>query len=55
MGTFRKKKKVPNYKKKVEKVNSGADVGPTSAREKTQADLWFEAARFRVLDGHRSK
>ena len=37
-----------------EKSKSGTDIGPRSASEKLQADVYFEAARFRVLDRHRS-
>ena len=48
------KKKVPHLKKKSEKNNSWADVGPRSAWEKLSQNVSFEAARFRVLDRHPS-
>ena len=56
MGTFRKKK-ASKLLEKPEKSESGADVGRCWANiglRKTQADLWLETARFRVLDRRRS-
>ena len=49
-------RKVPNLWKtpKKEKSESGADVWTKIGLRKTQADVWFEATRFRVLDRHRS-
>ena len=48
------KQKVPNFWKTPKKNNSGADVGKTSASEKLRRMFWFEAARIRALDRHRS-
>ena len=53
----RLEKKVPNFWKNPKMKNLGPMLGRCLANigfRKTQADLWFEAARFRVLDRHRS-
>ena len=46
-------KKVPNMKKKTEKINPGQMLGQDRP-EKNSAKCSFEAARLRALDIHRS-